>query len=208
MYRSGPNRIIPIILVVVVVVAFIIGLVTVGRYLFGGNNPQRQQAEDAAVTARDQLLTLESDRSVRVTVRGPIVADEKFQTFRISISPSSRSYAIYEGYLEKVEYQNNFDNNMEAYEEFVHALDKADFTQPGRQSEEEAGDIRGICATGRVYSYEVIGPTGTVNSAWTSTCKGSPGTFGASVSQVTNLFTSQIPEDTFRASSSSRRLSF
>lgn len=208
MYRTGPNRIIPIILVVVVVVAFVIGLVTVGRYLFGGNTGERQEAEDAAVTARDQLLTLESDRSVQVTVRGPIVADEKFQTYRISISPSSRSYVIYEGYLEKVEYQKNFDNNMEAYEEFVHALDKADFTKPGKQSREEASDIRGICATGRVYSYEVLGPTGTVDSAWTSTCGGSPGTFGASVSQVTNLFTSQIPEETFRASSSRGRFGF
>lgn len=208
MYRSGPNRIIPIILVVVVIAAFVFGLVTVGRYLFGGSSAERQQQEEAVLTARDQLLTLESDRKVRVTLRGPIVADEKFRTYRITISPSARSYAIYDGYLERVDYQKNFDNNMEAYEEFVHALDKAAFTKPGKQSDEEASDTRGICATGRVYIYEIIGPTGVVDSRWTSTCKGSPGTFGASVSQVTNLFTSQIPEETFRASSSMGRLSF
>lgn len=208
MYRSGPNRIIPIILVVVVVIAFVIGLVTLGRYLFGGNSAERQQQEEAVVTAREQLLTLESDRSVRVTLRGPIVADEKFRSYRITISPSSRTYVIYDGYLENVDYQKSFDNNMEAYEEFVYALDKADFNRPGKESKEESSDIRGICATGRVYTYELVGPTGVVDSAWTSTCKGSSGTFGASVQQVTNLFTSQIPEDTFRSSSSMGRLSF
>lgn len=208
MYRSGPNRIIPIILVIVVVVAFVIGLVTVGRYFFSGNNTGQSDEESAMVSAQEQLLTLETDRSVRVTLRGPIVADEKFQTYRITVSPSARTYTIYEGYLEKVDYQKTYDNNMQAYEEFVHALDKAAFTRPGKQTAEEAGDIRGICATGRVYTYEIVGPTGVIEEAWTSTCKGSPGTFGASVAQVTNLFTAQIPEETFRASSSFGRLTF
>lgn len=202
MYRSSSNRIFPIILVVIVVVAVIAGLITVGRYLFGGNSEQREAEQSRIATTRDQLLTLETDRSVRVTVRGPIVGDDRFRTERISISPTQRTYTIYEGYLEDVEDQQSYNNNMEAYEEFVHALDKAAFVEPGRDAEVEGvDDVRGICATGRVYDFEIVGSTGTVHQTWTSTCKGSPGSFGASLEQVIKLFTAQIPRETLRSPS-------
>lgn len=201
MYRSSSNRIFPIILVVVVTVALVAGLVAVGRYIFGGNAEQREAEESRVETARDQLLTLEVDRLTRLTVRGPIVGDDRFRTERISISPTQRVYTIYGSYLEDVEDQRSYDNNMEAYEEFVHALDKAAFTKPGKESPEEASDIRGICATGRVYDFEIVGSTGVVYRAWTSTCKGSPGTFGASLDQVVSLFTAQIPGETLRSPS-------
>lgn len=197
MYRSSSSRVIPIILVIVVVVAVVAGLIAVGRYLFGGNNQQREAEQEQVETARDKLLTLGNDRSVRVTVRGPIVGDDRFQTQRISISPSSRVYTVYRGYLEDIDDQKSYDNNMQAYEEFVHALDKADITRPGRVSPEDATDIRGICATGRIYEYEIIGGGGVADHRWTSTCGGSPGSFGASVEQVTNLFSAQIPDRTF-----------
>lgn len=205
MYRSSSSRIIPIILVIVVMIAVVAGLVTVGRYLFGGNNQQRKEEQEKVATARDQLLTLANDRSVRVTVRGPIVGDDRFQTQRITISPASRVYTVYKGYLEDIDSQKSYDNNMQAYEEFVHALDKAQMTKAGKVEPEDATDIRGICATGRVYEYEIIAASGAVDRRWTSTCSGSPGSFGASVEQVTNLFAAQIPDRTFNFQ---RRLAF
>ncbi len=195
MYRSRSNRIFPIILIIVVMIAVIAGLITVARYLFfsgGSDEPDESQV----VTARDRLLTLSTDRTVRITVRGAIVGDDEFRTERIAISPNSRDFTIYNGYLDNIEEQKSYDNNMEAYEEFVYALDKAEFTTPGEMTPSEASDIRGICATGRVYEFEIVGSTGVLERMWTSTCKGSPGTFGASLSQVVDLFTAQIPEDT------------
>lgn len=195
MYRSKSNRIFPIILIIVVIIAVIAGLVTVARYLFfdGGSD---EQEESQVVTARDRLLALSTDRTVRITVRGPIVGDDEFRTERIAISPNSRDYTIYNGYLENIEEQKSYDNNMEAYEEFVYALDKAEFTTPGEMTPSEASDIRGICATGRVYEFEIVGSTGVLERMWTSTCKGSPGTFGANLGQIVDLFTAQIPIDT------------
>lgn len=178
-------------------VAVVAGLITAGRYLFGGNSKQRQEEQEKVETARDHLLTLGADRSVRVTVRGPIVGDDRFTTQRISISPSSRLYTVYRGYLEDIEDQKSYDNNMQAYEEFVHALDKAAMTRPGAVSPEDATDIRGICATGRIYEFEIIAASSIMDRRWTSTCKGSPGSFGASIDQVVNLFSAQIPEKTF-----------
>ena len=84
-------------------------------------------------------------------------------------------------------------NNVRAYEEFVHALDKANLAL-GEQFDEDKDDTRGICATGRVYEYEIYDEDTLVKRLWTSTCKGSPGSLRASAEQLTNLFTAQIPD--------------
>jgi len=191
MYKSNTLRIFPLILIVIVIIALIAGMITVGRYLFTGND---EPVDEMTVTAKDELLMLNVSRSVQMTIRGPIVADEEFQTQRIEISPVTRQYKVYSGYLVDVEESKSYDNNMTAYEEFVYALDKAAFTRPGKDDPEEAEDIRGICATGKIYEFEILNAGEPVKRLWTSTCKGSPGTFGASVEQVTNLFADQIPE--------------
>lgn len=191
MYRSSSTRIFPIILIIIVVVALIAGIVTVGRYLFGGNGDVDQQ-KSRAETAREALLKADVDHSVRMTIRGPIVSDESFRSYQVTISPAQREYVVYKGYLEDVQSRKSYSNNNAAYEEFVYALDKAALTSSGKYTDEQP-DLRGICATGRVYLYEILSEGSVSESYWTSTCKGSPGTFGASVQQVTDLFTKQIP---------------
>lgn len=194
MYRSSDNRIFPMILIAVVVIALVAGLVTLGRYLFsgGGRNEEEQSRQEIA---REQLTTIDEARSVRMTIRGPLVADENFRSYRISINPQTRTYAKYSGYLDRTLDEKSYDNNRQAYVQFVHALDKAALTAEGKYSEEEASDLRGICATGLVYEFEILSGRSVQQRYWTSTCKGSPGTFGASVDQVKGLFRSQIPED-------------
>ncbi len=198
MYRSNSSRTFTTILILIVVVALVIGIVLVAKNLFfnGSDTTDTVTAEQAA---RENLLSLDVDRSVRMTVRGPIVANEEFRTTQITVSPTSRQYTLYDGYLDNVKNQQSWSNNSKAYEEFVYALDKADFTAKGKYTEEQASDVRGICATGRVYEYELLNDGSVTNRFWTSTCKGSPGTFGASVEQVTNLFVSQIPEEDAKA---------
>lgn len=192
MYRSNSTRIFPIILIVIVVVALIAGIVTVGRYLFSGNGDTDQQ-KSRAETAREALLKVDVDHSVRMTIRGPIVGNESFRSYQVTISPSQREYVVYKGYLEDVESRDTYGNNNAAYEELVYALDKAALTSSGKYTDEQPEDLRGVCATGRVYQYEILSDGSAKESYWTSTCKGSPGTFGASVQQVTDLFTKQIP---------------
>lgn len=205
MYRSSSTRIVPIIIFVVVAAALIIGLVSVGRYLFGGGGTDEQQI--TVEQAREQLLTVEVNRSVRMLVRGPIVADESFRTFEITVTPTERRYVEYTGYRESVDSQKDFSNNNRAYEQFVFALDKAAFTSPGRFTEAEASDVRGICATGRVYEFELLSASQQLQRYWTSTCKGSPGTLGASLTQIVDLFSAQIPDTKLEFRSSAPRLS-
>lgn len=195
MYRSRDSKIIPMILIAVVIIALVAGFVAVGRYLFAGMGEGDEATQSRQEKAVEQLTTVDANHSVRMTIRGPIVSNEKFRTYRIAVSPDERSYVKYQGYLGDVIDTKNYDNNIQAYEQFVHALDKAAIATPGEYTAEEAKDMRGVCATGRVYEFEILSAGEVLQHYWTSTCDGSPGTFGASVEQVGGLFRTQIPEE-------------
>ena len=189
MYRGNSTRIVPIILVLIVVAIVIAALVSVGRAILGGSTQTTQTN-----AGRDALLDTSLGHSVQMTVRGPIVANEQFHSFQITIDPSSRNMTTYQGYLEQPINAKAYDNNPKAYEQFVYALDKANF-MTGDELTGDKNDTRGICATGLVYEFSVMNGDSTVKRLWTSTCKGSPGSLKASVSQVGDLFKAQIPDE-------------
>jgi hypothetical protein len=187
-YRN--SRILPTILTIVVIIIAIVGLVTLARALFfGGSSSTSQITVDLNQKA---LLDSTDGSAVTMTVRGPIVADENFRSYKIIITPSSRDIKTYTGYLGTVLQQDNLTNNTAAYEEFVHALDKANMSS-GKQLTDDKNDVRGICATGRVYEFSILKNADTVQQLWTSTCSGSPGSLKANAPQLMQLFRSQIP---------------
>ena len=190
MYRGEKTKILPVIIVLIVIAVAIAGLVAAGRAIFGGNQPTTTQPD----ISREALLNTASSRSVQMTVRGPIVAEEDFRSYRLTVSSSERSLTTYSGYLIQPIATRQLSNNTRAYDEFVHALDKANLVK-GEVFTGEKDDIRGICATGRVYEFAVMDGTNTVKRLWTSTCKGSPGSLKASVRQLETLFLEQVPNN-------------
>lgn len=190
MSRYSKKRILPTILAVVVIIIAIAGLVGLARLLFTGGSQTTKTPE--VDIAREALLSTVDGSSVTMNVRGPIVADENFRSFQISVSPSSREVKTFTGYLDSVIDQETLPNNVSAYTEFVHALDKANLTV-GKQFEGDANDIRGICATGRVTQFIIERSNEPVQTLWTSTCSGSKGSLRASSEQLSRLFTRQIP---------------
>ncbi|OYW83825.1 hypothetical protein B7Z17_05065 [Candidatus Saccharibacteria bacterium 32-49-10] len=191
-YRYGARRFAPIILTVVVIIISIALLVSLARALFFSGTPETAVVEEVDTT-RASLLNTEADRSVSMTVRGSIVADEDFRSYRIAVSPSERKVETFTGYLGTVLERKTLSNNTAAYEEFVHALDKANLAE-GTQLEGDANDLRGICASGEVYEFNLLQGDTSVAMLWTSTCSGSPGSLDVSVSQLTTLFRRQIPD--------------
>lgn len=189
MSRYSKNRILPVILTVVVIIVAVAGLVGLGRLLFAGSGTPKEPVVDVA---RQALLEAQPGSSVTMNVRGPIVADENFRSFQITVSPEVREVTTFTGYLDQVIDQEVLANNTAAYTEFVYALDKADLTS-GTQFEGDANDIRGICATGRVTQFIVKKDNAPVQTLWTSTCGGSKGSLKASVAQLSQLFVRQIP---------------
>ncbi len=190
MNNSGVQRIVPIILVLIVIIVAVAALVSLGRSLFFGGD---SNTEIVVNTGKDALLNTSMDHSVRMTVRGPIVANEDFHSYTITASPTNRNITTYVGYLESVVDAKDFANNTQAYEQLVYALDRADLME-GDALEGEDNDTRGVCATGRVYEYEVMQASNVIKKLWTSTCKNARGSLKANNQQILNLFQKQIPE--------------
>lgn len=184
------NRTLPTILTIVVIIIAIVGLVSLARFLFFPGTSSTPAIMD---TSEQDLLSSSVDRSVSMTVRGPIVADENFRSYKITVSPTSRGIKTYTGYLGTVLDQKTLSNNTAAYEEFVHALNKANFVA-GQPFSGDKNDVRGICATGRVFEYSLEKDNEATETLWTSTCSGSKGSLKASSEQLTQLFRAQIPD--------------
>jgi hypothetical protein len=189
MARFTPSRIIPIALVIIIVAVAIAALVSLTRAVFFSGSSTTTTTVDVSRTA---LLSSTADRAVRLTVRGPIVADEQFRSYRITITPSSRTLTTYTGYLGTKVDEVILANNTPSYEQFVFALDRANLTK-GVEFSGDKNDTRGICATGRVSQYEILKGASAVKNLWTSTCSGSTGSLDASATQLTSLFVNQIP---------------
>ena len=186
MNSSGAQKIVPIILVLIVIVVAVAALVSVGRTIFGG------PSEPIVNTGKEALTNTSLDRSVRMTVRGPIVGDNVFHTYTITATPTSRNLTTYEGYMQNQLDSSDLANNSKAYEQFVFALDRADMME-GDELEGEANDMRGVCATGKAYKYEVFQGSNVVKSLWTTTCGRSKGSLKAANQSLVRLFNAQIP---------------
>lgn len=189
MNRGNGTRIFPIILVLIIIAIAIAALVSAGRAIFGGGD----QTPTTTDTSRDTLLNTGTGYNVRMTVRGPIVAEENFRSYQVTASSDARSLITYSGYLAQSIETKQLTNNMKAYDELVHALDKANMVK-GEAFTDDKDDTRGICASGRVYEFEVLDGSNVVKRLWTSTCKGSPGSLKASKDQLEKLFLDQIPD--------------
>lgn len=185
MYNKRSRGIVPLIIVAIVIAIAVAAIISIGRAIFGGG--------DITELPQHQLTTVAADRSVKMTIRGPLVADENFRSYNIEISPNSRTLTTYSGYLEAVIDQERLGNNTRAYEEFVYALDRVNMTA-GTPLTDDANDIRGICAAGRVYEFEVLRGGESVERFWTSTCRGSVGSLEADRGQLSGLFRQQIPD--------------
>ena len=192
MDRSGLQRIIPIVIVLVIAGVAIWALISLGRALFGGGDTSSSPIP--VVNNGVQALTqTTADRSVRMTVRGPIVANENFHSYTVTVAPDSRTMTTYKGYLSEQVNVSQLDNNVQAYTQLVTALSRANLME-GTPLSGDADNTDGICATGYLYEFEVLQSTNTVQKLWTTNCKGSPGSLKANLTQVVNLFRAQIPD--------------
>lgn len=192
MYKGSGPRILPIIIIIIVVALVIAALVTAGKMMFTKNSTNSKTQAESQGKMIDAVLDRADARSVRWTVRGPIVANEKFRSYQISVSPTKRIYTTYSGYLEEVIDTKTYDNNANAYEQFVYALSNANI---GATRNAKDTDFRGVCATqGIAYKFETLANNSADNTLWSSTCKDSRGTLAADPLKVQALFVNQIPD--------------
>lgn len=183
------TRIIPIALTLIIVAISIAGLISLARVIFFSGNTKTTSQTDVS---KDSLLSTAVDRSVSMTVRGRIVADEAFRSYQIKVTPTSRAMTTYKGYLAEPIENISLSNNSPAYEQFVYALYKANFMK-GDELTGDNNDLRGTCANGYVYEFQIAKAGKPVKQLWTSSCSGAKGSLVASLDQLTSLFIAQVP---------------
>lgn len=182
----------PIIIIIIIVALIIAALVTAGRMLFSKGDTDKKDEQETSETFQEALLNTDGTHTMRWTIRGPIVADENYKSYQITISPTSRVFTTYSGYLDQVIDSKRYDNNADAYEQFVYALDKTGISKT-RDADKE--DFRGVCATeGIAFKFDILQNGADEKSAWSSTCKESPGTMTAGPLKLQALFVNQIPD--------------
>ena len=189
MVNSNSQRIVPIILIFIVIIVAVAAVISLGRGMFGGSSSNEQPVD----TAKTALLSTTADRSVRVTVRGPIVGDNTFRSYTIAVAPTFRTLTTYQGYLDTQLETAQLTNNIQGYSEFVHALDRAGLVV-GSELKGEADDRRGICAKGKLYVYEILQGSTAVKTLWTTTCANAKGSLKASNQTLLSLFRAQVPD--------------
>ena len=131
--------------------------------------------------------------TVRMSVEGPVVADENYRKVQIDITISSRDAKIYTGYTGIVLKEVQLYNNQPAFGAFLDALDSTGFT--AERPNVKNKDYKGQCPSGRRYVFELIEDGKTISSLWRSTCIDiAPGTLGVQAIPIVNLFRLQIPD--------------
>lgn len=184
---GGPTRL------GMIVMGVVFFLIVAGLFFFitgGGRSNTAANPEDVK---RSEVTTINSGRSVRMTVYGPIVANETRESYEVSVSTTNRRFAAYQGYGQTQIASSDFDNTYEGYQQFVYALARAGFDKQRTISDAD-NDDRGACATGRRYVYELFENGDVIKRLWTTSCPKIKGNFGGQNDSIRSLFTAQIPD--------------
>ncbi len=128
---------------------------------------------------------------VRLTIEGPIVADQNFRATEITIGSGKNEIKTIQGYQGRVDTARSFESNSAAYANFLRALDLQGYTLGN--SNAQWADYRGFCPAGQRYIFEIINGSEVVQKYWSASC-GRMGNFEGNTLQVLNLFRAQIPE--------------
>ena len=187
MRRIALPRFMPIIFMLLTIALIVAGIASLGKVFLSSES--KKEVTDNSQT---QLVSTSSSASVRMNVRGPIVATENFRGFSITVAPQARQLSVYSGYNLNVLSQTNLTNVPSGYEQFVYALKNLKLAE-GNELVGEKNDTRGVCPTGILYEFAILDNNKSVKTLWTTNCASYKGSLKANRSELYNLFMAQIP---------------
>lgn len=142
----------------------------------------------------DKVVSLSDHKaagSVIYTSQGSIVGDDQFRQVRITVNQSERRVELLAGYNGRVEKEQRFANNAQAFDVFMDALSKAGYSL---ERESAVDGPNGTCPLGRRFIYELRSGSENVVDLWSTSCGTKEGTFGGNATLVRQLFERQISE--------------
>lgn len=173
--------------IITIVIAIVLAVV-VFIMIFRSINSQDTTLEQNNKPAMTQYIN--EDSSMVFTAQGPIIANETFQSVRISVSKALVAIEVRDTYENQVISSNTYTNNEAAYDEFVRALSIMNFDR-GDDSEKVA-DERGFCPTGARYIFEIESNGEQKQRYWRGSCN--VGSFKGQTERIRALFRAQIPD--------------
>ena len=164
------------------------GIVSIAHRVFRSNK---------TIATQSQKINLDEyargGTNTRITVSGPIVADEKFVSYQIDISANKRELKTFRGYERKIVDDKIYTNNSVAYSDFLKALTRLNFTT---KLKDRGEDEHGYCATGSRYTYELYDVDEQILRSWSVSCGNTIGSYGGPGPATRALFKTQIPDYT------------
>lgn len=171
-----------LIVTLVVVLLLVFGIVIINRNGAGGGR--------APVASYNVTKLADSQGStVASYVDGPINAAEAHRAVRLTVSAKTRQIDVIAGYEGKVIDTKTYENNADAYNEFLQALNRANFTRERKISNISAD---AVCPLGNRTHYRIVENGDLKQNSWTASCTG--GTFGGNISLTNSLFRAQFPD--------------
>ena len=167
----------------------VIGFVLLLMLLFGRSPAFRSNRSTQVKKEFTLTEYAQRDSKVVAIIDGPINGDDKHRAIRFTISRGTRLAEVVQGYEGTVIKRQSQPNNPNAYNDFMHALQKTGF---GKERKTAIKSEQGICATGRRYVFEVYDNNDRISRTWTAGCI--KGNSMAEPSTVTNLFSAQITD--------------
>ncbi len=172
---------------ILLLVLSIWGITSIAKRVIGGPTTTTKNA----VKQVDLAEYVKPDTFVRLTVEGPVVASEKYESYEIDVSQDYRELKIFSGYTKTVASDIRFDNNNNSYESFMLSLKQARFVNKNKLY---GPDETGYCATGNRYVYELYDQDQQKIHTWNTSCSNSIGSFAGLGTSVRSLFRAQIPD--------------
>ena len=189
MKRGGPTRLGIGLMVLVVATVMIGGLVWVGKTFFGGQNTSNSETVSAGQKLLDKPTT---QTTVRLSVRGPITAQEAHYSIALTINANSRNLVIWRGYDGTIITQENLTNSSGSFNDLLAALNRAGMMKENKNAADTAN--QGICAVGQVIQFEVLDGEKSTQKLWTTSCQELQGNFDGLTANVIDLFLDQVPD--------------
>ena len=191
MNKNRNSRTAPLVMIAIVVVVAIFALFMLAKSLLDSSSTEAPTKKKETNITTEALLNTATDRSIEMIVRGPLVSQENFRSYRIVVTPVKRTMVVYEGYLGKVLAEKSYDNNAKAYEEMVYALNRMNFMKD-TPFDGDKNDMRGVCPKGNILEFKLLNGNNVTKHLWKSTCGDQPGSYKGNTNEPAELIRNQI----------------
>jgi hypothetical protein len=155
--------------------------------IFGGGGKKNE----VPTTSKPLTSYVDTDSEVSMTVSGPINAESQHQEYRITVDRNNVTFEKIRGYEGNVVQLKTYDNNRSAYNNFLHALDRANFTSG--DNNKDLADETGLCPLGSRYVFKLTQGGQDLERYWATTCQGTK-TYLGNFQLTTTLFNLQVPD--------------